>query len=276
MHVGVIGTGNMGRILIEAMVESEAVSQASVSIHNRTRSKAENLQQQYPSLTVVDSPEALAERCNLLFLCVKPKDMHALLEKIRPVLTKEQCIVSITSPISVEQLSQMSPCSTARMIPSITNRALAGVSLFTFSKTCTKEWRQMLWTFAEQFSTPLEIDQSITRVASDIISCGPAFYAYMTRRFVQGATKETMIQEETATKLAGEMLIGLGELLKQGHYTLPTLQEKVCVKGGVTGEGIRVLEEELGDVFRHLFLATHEKFDEDVELVNRQFQQSTT
>ena len=52
--------------------------------------------------------------------------------------------------------------------------------------------------------------------------------------------------------MASEMIIGLGELLKQGHYTLPSLQEKVCVKGGITGEGIKVMEEELGDVFEHV------------------------
>jgi competence protein ComER len=67
------------------------------------------------------------------------------------------------------------------------------------------------------------------------------------------------------------MIVGLGELLKQGHYTLPSLQEKVCVKGGITGEGIKVMEEELGDLFEHIFQATHTKFNEDLEKVNSQF-----
>jgi competence protein ComER len=52
---------------------------------------------------------------------------------------------------------------------------------------------------------------------------------------------------------------------------LPTLQEKVCVKGGITGEGIKVLEAELGDVFEHLFQATHRKFEEDLALILQQF-----
>lgn len=72
-------------------------------------------------------------------------------------------------------------------------------------------------------------------------------------------------------KLASEMLIGLGELLRKRHYSLQTLQEKVCVKGGITGEGIKVLENELGEVFEHLFQATHVKFEEDLKKINRQY-----
>lgn len=115
----------------------------------------------------------------------------------------------------------------------------------------------------EKFSTPLEIEDDITRAASDIVSCGPAFFSYLTQRFIEGAVDETEIDTETATKLASEMLIGLGELLKKGYYTLPTLQEKVCVKGGITGEGINVLERQLGDTFNQLFQATQAKYEDD-------------
>jgi competence protein ComER len=67
------------------------------------------------------------------------------------------------------------------------------------------------------------------------------------------------------------MVVGLGKLLESERYTLPTLQEKVCVKGGVTGEGISVMESELGDVFEHLFQRTHKKFDQDLREVGEQF-----
>lgn len=52
---------------------------------------------------------------------------------------------------------------------------------------------------------------------------------------------------------------------------LPTLQDKVCVKGGVTGEGIKALEVGVQDMFHRLFQNTHEKFDEDLEAVAHQY-----
>ena len=136
---------------------------------------------------------------------------------------------------------------------------------------CTPEWRTYFHTLFEEISVPVEIEEKITRVASDIVSCGPAFFSFLVQRFITAAVKETEIDQTTATKLASEMLVGLGELLSKNHYTLPTLQEKVCVKGGITGEGIKVLENETGEMFEKLFQATHKKFEEEMEKVREKF-----
>jgi competence protein ComER len=271
MEVGIIGTGNMGTILAEAMLNANAVSPSSITVTNRTLAKALVLKDKFPELTVENTAVEVAKRADLLFICVKPLDSYKILQQIKPVITKEKCVVSITSPIAVHNLETQLDCSVARVIPSITNRAFSGVSLFTFGLNCSPSWKKDLWDLFSYISVPMEIDENITRVSSDIVSCGPAFMSYIIQRFIDAATKETEIKQETATKLASEMLIGLGELLKQEHYTLPTLQEKVCVKGGITGEGIKILESELGDVFEHLFQATHRKFDEDIEHTNQQF-----
>lgn len=272
MNIGIIGTGNMGTILTEAFIDGEAVSPASLVITNRTISKAITLQNKYQSIEVVTNETAVVEKAKLVFICVKPLDIYALLQKIAPNLTEEHCIVSITSPINVEQLQSVVSCSVARAIPSITNRALGGVSLLTFHKNCSTFWKEKLIELFSRISTPVEIDDQITRVASDIVSCGPALYSYLTQRFISAAVNETKIDEQTATTLAAEMLIGLGELLKKGCYTLPTLQAKVCVKDGITGEAIKVLEKEVGELFEHVFQATHAKFQEDLEKIAKQFQ----
>jgi competence protein ComER len=271
MKIGIIGTGNMGRILAEAMLDAKAVSPSSLMITNRTLSKAIEIKAAYEEIIVKNSSIEVAKHSDAVFICVKPHDVYGVLQDILPVLTPDKCVISITSPISTDQLESVVPCSVARAIPSITNRALAGVTLLTFGKYCKKKWKQQLNDLVSTFSKPVEIENDITRVASDIVSCGPAFFSYLTRRFISAAVKETKIDEETAMKLTSEMLVGLGELLKQRHYSLQTLQEKVCVKGGITGEGIKVLENELGEVFEHLFQATHIKFEEDLEKINRQY-----
>ncbi|MBG9445639.1 late competence protein ComER [Cytobacillus firmus] len=271
MKIGIIGTGNMGRILTEAFLDGGAVSPASMTITNRTVAKAKEIKETHQEITVVNNAREAAHRSSLIFICVKPHDVYNVVQDILPFLSEDKCVVSITSPISVQQLESIVPCSAARAIPSITNRALSGVSLLSFGEQCSKQWKGELNKLFESISTPVFIEEAITRVSSDIVSCGPAFFSYLTQRFINAAVAETEIDNETATKLAGEMLIGLGELLKKGFYTLPTLQEKVCVKGGITGEGIKILESELGSVFEHLFQATHSKFDEDLVEVKKQY-----
>jgi competence protein ComER len=271
MKIGIIGTGNMGTILAESFIDSKAISPSDLFISNRTLKKAEDLRHIYPLIHICKEIPELIRQSDIIFLCVKPLDFHSLLTKYQSSFSKEKCLVSITSSVSVEQLSSLINCSCARVIPSITNRALAGVSLLTYSSSCEEYWRRTIKELLSYISIPIEIDQNITRVASDIVSCGPAFFSYLTQAFIEAAVNKTEIDSSTATILAGEMLVGLGDLLKKGYYTLPTLQEKVCVKGGITGEGIKVLENELGETFENIFIATHEKFKEDIEAVRKQF-----
>lgn len=271
MKIGVIGTGNMGTVLIEALIDGKAVSPSSMVITNRTKTKAMLLKDKYKGIRVGENAAAVASQSDLVFICVKPLDVYKILDEINPHLNNRKCIISITSPIDTNQLAAKTISSVIRVIPSITNRALAGVSLITFGDQCSDIWKTKVESLFAKISVPVTIDEKITRVASDIVSCGPAFFSYLLQRFILAAVKETEIDQETATVMASEMIVGLGELIKQGHYTLPSLQEKVCVKGGITGEGIKVMEEELGEVFEHVFQATHSKFNEDLEKVNLQF-----
>jgi competence protein ComER len=272
MEIGIIGTGNMGRILIEALLDGKAaISPCTMIITNRTISKAKTIQQNFPGIHVTEEIKEVGKRADLIFICVKPHDVHQVAVELQPVITEKKCVISIASPINVEQLESVLHCCVARVIPSITNRALSGVTLITYGHNCDKKWKIIIQTLLNQLSTPVEIEENIVRVASDIVSCGPAFFSYLTQQFVNAAVHETHIDPETATVLASNMLIGLGELLQKGYYTLPTLQAKVCVKGGITGEGIKVLENELGAVFEHVFQATQSKFEDDLKGIKGQY-----
>ena len=259
----------MGTILIESFINGNAVKQEQLFITNRTLEKAYSIQKRYPNIHVMQTNEDVVKHATIIFICTKPLHMPALLQKLRPHLSDDHCIVSITSPISIQQLESLVPCHVIRVVPSITNRALAGCSLITVSERCMDVYRTMIEQLFRSISRPIYIDESITRIASDLTSCGPAFFSYLIQKFIDAAVQQTSITKEQATTLTTHMIIGLGALLEQQLYTLPTLQEKVCVKGGITGAGIEVLEKEVGDLFVHLFQKTHEKFYEETEKVRQ-------
>lgn len=274
MKIGVIGTGSMGKILIDSFLESGVIKPTNLYINNRTIEKAQEIKKRHADVTICEVPNDTVKNSDILFICVKPLQFHALLAQIKGDLQKDTLLVSITSPISVEQLEEEVESKVARAIPSILNRAHAGPSLLSFGSRCTDEDIQTLKELMGSISTPLVIKENITRVSSDIVSCGPAFYSYLLQSFVDAAVRQTQITKEEATILATDMIIGMGKLLEKKIFTLPTLQERVCVPGGITGEGIKVLETEIGDMFDKLFQATHAKYDEDKEKITEQFGQS--
>ncbi|MDF0728559.1 late competence protein ComER [Cytobacillus sp. S13-E01] len=272
MNIGIIGTGNMGKILIEAFIESVAVPPSKLTVTNRTIAKAEKVVERFPDVKVVETSQEVVNSSDLIFICVKPLEILPLLQQLHSELTNSKCIVSITSPISVNQLESIVDCQVARVVPSITNRALSGISLLTIGESCNQTFRSYIENLFNNISTTVHIEDNITRVASDIVSCGPAFFSYLLQRFVDAAVSETQISKEQATVLASGMIIGMGKLLEKEIFTLPTLQEKVSVKGGVTGEGIKVLEAEVGEMFEHLIHKTHDKHYQDIDEVRKQFE----
>ncbi|MDC3413321.1 late competence protein ComER [Aquibacillus sp. 3ASR75-11] len=270
MRWGVIGTGNMGGILIDAWMNSNVMEEKDLFITNRSIQKAYQYKESYPRIQVCEQVDQLVKEVDIIYICVKPLEIYPLLTEIGPYLNKDQCIVSITSPFSVERLESLVPCQVARMIPSITNRALAGITLTTFGERVTKEMQGYLTQSSRLYSKPVSIENNVTRVSSDIVSCGPAFFGYLAEQFIKAASEETEISKETATILTEEMFIGFGKLLADGHFTLTELIEKVCVKGGVTGEGIGSMEQDIGKLFHHLFQHTHNKYNEDIEKIGAQ------
>ncbi|MBH0158524.1 late competence protein ComER [Fictibacillus sp. 5RED26] len=272
MKVGIIGTGNMGSVLASSFIESSAISPSRLMVTNRTLSKAERLQNVYPKMKVGNNPEEVFRFAEIVFICVKPHEFYSLLSSNKSSISKHQLLVSITSPISCEQLEDLLDCNIARAIPSINNRALAGSSLVSFGKRCHADYKEKLLSLMSYISTPLVIDENITRISSDIASCGPAFIGYVLQCFINSAVDQTEITKAQATQLASDMIIGMGKLLEKDIYTLPTLIQKVCVKGGITGEGIKILSNEVDEVFDHVIKRTHEKYHEECDKVSQQFE----
>lgn len=268
-RIGFIGTGSMGSILIEALLSSKALSPGQIIIGNRTPAKAEQLAERHPGLVIAPSNAELAKQAPVLLLCVKPLEYKVMLEQILPELTPEHLLITITSPIKLTQLEAMVPCAVARVVPSITNAARSGISLCEFGSRIDESQKQFILTLVSHFSHPTLVSESFLRVSSDITSCGPAFLSYILQQMIKDAVSETGISHEAATYLTTQMFIGMADLLKEDIFTLPSLQQRVCVPGGITGEGLIALQNGIPGVFADVFRRTHAKFAEDQELADR-------
>ncbi|WP_236628079.1 late competence protein ComER [Sporolactobacillus terrae] len=273
MRIGVIGTGTIGTLLVDALIKSKAAKPHAISVMNRTKAKAEALAKKHPRLSVCESPIDILRRTDLIFLCVKPNQFFPLLRPLRHAWQPSQLAISVTSPITIKQLETYVPCPVARVIPSIVNQSLSGSTLVTFGTRMTDLQKSRLWAVLAQFSNPIEIDEASVRAASDIASCGPAFITYLLRKMIDGAVTTTPLSHKQATQLTTEMIEGLGNVFQEKLYTLEELQNKVTVKGGITGAGLNALENAFHDAFENLFRATQEKFVEDQKKVRESFEQ---
>lgn len=271
MKVGFIGTGSMGTTLIDALIQSGAVTPEQVIASNRTMDKVQRLASQHPGLQVSPSNAETVRISDIVFLCVKPLEFKPVLEEIQHAARPDLILVSITSPVLLEHLERQLPCKVAKIIPSITSYVRSGASLCMYGSRIQTEDRELLERLMSSISLPLPIDEKYTRISSDLSSCGPAFIAFFLQRWIDAATEATGIGRDEASRLACEMLLGTGKLLTEGGFTPEQLQQRVAVPGGITAEALRLMNEELADMFHQLIHVTHAKYEEDLEKVHSQF-----
>jgi competence protein ComER len=269
LKIGFIGTGSMGRTLVEAFIRSGKLSPQDLFIHNRTRAKAELLASKYPGIHVAADNRELVRQTRCIFLCMKPSEFRRVLEEIRGCTTRDHIVVSITSPVMIQDLEEWLPAKIAKIIPSITHAVFSGNSLFIPGSRLTTDDQTWLKDLFSAISSPLEVDERHARIASDLASCSPAFFANMLEKMADAAVKETGIPRESAVSLVTQMVQGLGKLLTEGGFTLQTLQERVAVPGGITREGLELLEKEVSPIFIRLIQLTHNKYEEDIEKVQK-------
>jgi competence protein ComER len=267
MRVGFIGTGSMGSVLIEALIQSGALNPEQIVVTNRTISKAELLASAYPGLRVSSSNIDVLRSSDLLFICVRPLEYKNVLLDIAEAAAPSQILVSITSPVQIRHLEKLICCKIAKIIPSITNYIFSGASLCIYSERMSDHDIELLENLLAHISSPIRISEKNTRISSDLTSCGPAFLSFFLQKFIDAAVQETGISEDQATQLACEMLLGTGKLLTAGGFTPQALQKRVAVPGGITAEGLQMMEKELYGMFNNLIRTTHAKYEEDLEKV---------
>ncbi|MFX3633756.1 MAG: late competence protein ComER [Candidatus Pristimantibacillus sp.] len=271
MNVGFIGTGTMGSLLIEALIASGALNPQQITISNRTFAKAEALASRHDGMRAERSNASTAIGSDIIFLCMKPLEFKKVVDELIPVIRPDQLVVSITSPVLIAHLEEVLPCKIAKVIPSITNLVWSGATLCIYGTRITCEDRERLEDILSFISEPLPIEESYTRVVSDLSSCGPAFISFLLEQFVDAAVDETGIGRDEALKVASAMLLGTGLLLTEGGMTPAQIQNNVAVPGGITAQALHMLRSETHGVFNRLIKTTHAKFDEDVIKISTAF-----
>ena len=99
--IAVLGAGQMGEALISGLLRAGVVAPGGIIAAARRSGRAQQLRDAY-GIEVLTAAAA-AQQGQTLVIAVKPQDMGALLEEIRPAVTPAKLVISILSvmPVSV-------------------------------------------------------------------------------------------------------------------------------------------------------------------------------
>ncbi|SDH46867.1 competence protein ComER [Alteribacillus persepolensis] len=262
-NIGIVGIGNMGGMLAEVMMERGGIEAKDMYIFNRTTEKSYHFKESFPQLNIASSLPELLQKTDVVFLCIRPGQYKDILDDLKHHLREDHILATITSPVKLDDLEVFPVRRVVRTVPSIVNKTGKGPLLLTFGENWKEAERHSFQQWLRSFSDPVTVSDDVLRISSDIVSCGPAFISFLVERFIYSAVTETSISLNDAEQLAEKMLIAYGYLLQQGHYDLRSLREKVNVPGGITGEGLKVLDKYSEGMFEEVVQQTHQKFADD-------------
>ena len=241
--IGFIGVGNMGGALARAA--ARAVDPGRIVVSNRTLEKAEALSQAL-SCRVATATE-VAERCDLVFLGVKPQMMAGLLADLQPALERRKTpvtLVSMAAGVSMAQIRAMAggDYPVIRIMPNTPVAVGQGVVLYDQTDNVTVEAKALFLTAMGTTGLLDPLEERLMDAGSAVAGCGPAFADLFLEALADGGVL-CGLPRAKAQAYAAQMLLGAASLAMETELHPGQLKDAVCSPGGSTIAGVKTLEQ---------------------------------
>ncbi len=237
MKYGFIGCGNMGGAIAKALAKATT----DFAITDRS-GRAIALAAEIPCGYL--SSAEIAERCDRIFLGVKPHMMKGVLEPLMPILAeKKPLLITMAAGLEIRQIEEFAGCRlpVIRIMPNTPVAIGKGVIQYCCNDlvddTTLADWLEDM-----RFSGMLDpLEERLIDAGSAISGSGPAYVYLFIEALADGAVA-CGIPRAKALEYAAATVIGAGEMVLETQQHPGALKDAVCSPGGSTIAGIRALE----------------------------------
>lgn len=256
MKVGVIGYGSMGKMILEKISSNSELVDGKLYVANRNYDKIVDLSEKY---NLCRSNREIAELVDVLIICVRPIDMKKVLEDIKMVLKEKSIIISLNGSITFEQLEIICKNKIVKAIPSVTAEINKSQTLMCYNNLVNESEKAYIKRLFQCMGTVIELTESEMGMGSELVSCMPGFIAAIFNEICISAQKHTSIPPTEVIQMVLNTMVGTGQLMIENNYSYEDVISRVATKGGITEEGVKVIQESFPKVADAIFDITLEK-----------------
>jgi pyrroline-5-carboxylate reductase len=240
MQIGLIGAGNMGRALARGWGKPVLCADPAAE---RGQALVDELGGE-----ALDDNAAVARRADLVVLCHKPAQLHAVAGEVAP---HAKAVASILAATPLQALREAYPGTPVyRFIPSLPVEVRQGAVVQGTDAHDAADRGQpghggeldaaVAELFAE-LGTLVVLDDALVDVAMGLMSCAPAYVALVAEAQVDAGVRRGIPAVQGA-ELVVQTLAGTAELLRRRDYDTVTVRREVSSPGGLTARGVDALE----------------------------------
>lgn len=237
MDIGFIGGGKMAEGILSAMADT-----SSVIVAEKQEARAEDLVRRY-GVVATDSPACVAASAKLIFLAVRPQDVVAVAEEVKPLLSASQTLVSIVAGKTIARLRKAfgAKVRIVRVMPNLALRAKAGMCAICAAANArpadVRRVRALLGAAGETVVLKERDFDAVTALSGS----GPAYFAYMCEAMAEAGAR-LGLEPSVARLLSEQTMYGTAKFLRESGMDLGEFISGVCTKGGTTAAGMEKLD----------------------------------
>jgi len=269
--IGFIGYGAMGSIMLKALLDAKAIPQNKVVLTNRTPEKLNDFHKKYPKVEIAQSVAELGGKCERVFICTSTGAVKSVLEELQRHLPESAHIITITGNIEIESLEKIFSGRISKIMPTQIAEVFEGVTLACHNSKALPEDKEFIRAAFGKIGKVMEIAEKQIDLGSEFTSCAPAFWAAICRNFTTAGARHGDLSQEEINEMAVETLYGTAKLLKERHISFEELIAKVATRGGISEEGVKILDRDLLHTFEDLFKVTQGKREKTRQTIREQF-----
>ncbi|MGD7003102.1 pyrroline-5-carboxylate reductase [Corynebacterium halotolerans] len=243
--IAVIGGGKIGEALISGLVAS-GVNAGDIRVTNRREERGNELREKYGVVTLSDNSQAV-DGADVVFLCVKPKGILAVLGEISDSLAEndgDTTVVSMAAGISLGAMEEAVSAGTPviRVMPNtpmLVRQGMCAIAGGRFTTDEQVETTRQLLTAVGDVRVVAESDMDAVTAMS---GSSPA-YIYLVAESLIDAGVNLGLTRDAAQELAISAIHGAGAMLKESGDDPTALRVNVSSPAGTTVAALRELEE---------------------------------
>ena len=243
LRVAILGAGKMGGILLQAFLKQNlfAPEQIHATVGHTERALA--LSTQWGVDVSTNNLEA-ARQSDLILLGVKPFQVAALIEEIRPALTTAKTLISFAAAVKTRAIEEAAGMEIAvvRAMPNTPSALGAGAAALCRGRFVSAAQMELAERIFETVGRAVVVDEKHMDAVTGLSGSGPA-YIYIIIEALAEAGVKVGLPREIATELAAQTTFGAAKMVLETGYHPAMLKDAVTTPAGSTIDGIMALEE---------------------------------
>src|SRR5882757_1535180 len=243
LRVAVLGAGKIGGILLQAFLKNNLIAPDQIfgTVHHPERAQALSVQF---GVEVTTDNLAAAQRADIILIGVKPIQVPALIEQIRPALTTNKVLLSFAASVKTRSIEDAAGCDLAviRAMPNTPAMIAAGVTALCSGRFVSEQQMALAQKIFQTVGRTVVVDEKHMDAVTGLSGSGPAFL-YIIIEALAEAGVNVGLPRDVATLLAAQTTLGSARMVLETGYHPALLKDAVTTPAGCTVDGILELEE---------------------------------